>query len=83
MLAAVIVATLGAVAIELVRARGRTSGDLALALLFYGGIAGGVVLVGLSDASSANAHAVPVRVADHHLPHRPDHHRGARRGWCW
>ncbi|MFF5171671.1 metal ABC transporter permease [Micromonospora sp. NPDC000089] len=56
-LVAVIAATLGAIAIELVRARGRTSGDLALALLFYGGIAGGVTLVGLSDASSANLNA--------------------------
>ncbi|MFF3869197.1 metal ABC transporter permease [Micromonospora sp. NPDC001898] len=56
-LLAVIVATLGAVTIELVRARGRTSGDLALALLFYGGIAGGVTLVGLSDATSANLNA--------------------------
>ncbi|WP_431907322.1 metal ABC transporter permease [Micromonospora carbonacea] len=56
-LVAVVVATLGAVAIELVRARGRTSGDLALALLFYGGIAGGVMLVGLSDATSANLNA--------------------------
>jgi zinc transport system permease protein len=53
-LVAVVVATLGAIAVELVRARGRTSGDLALALLFYGGIAGGVMLVGLSDATSAN-----------------------------
>jgi zinc transport system permease protein len=44
---------MGAVAIELVRERGRTSGDLALALLFYGGIAGGVVLVGLSNSSNA------------------------------
>ncbi|WP_406041939.1 metal ABC transporter permease [Micromonospora sp. NBC_00898] len=52
-LVAVIAAILGAVVIELVRSRGRTSGDLALALLFYGGIAGGVMLVGLSDASSA------------------------------
>ncbi|MEH0936925.1 metal ABC transporter permease [Micromonospora psammae] len=56
-LVAVVAATLGAVAIELVRARGRTSGDLALALLFYGGIAGGVMLVGLSDATSANLNA--------------------------
>ncbi|GAA2706904.1 metal ABC transporter permease [Micromonospora olivasterospora] len=56
-LVAVVVATLGAVAIELVRARGRTSGDLALALLFYGGIAGGVMLVGLSDATSASLNA--------------------------
>ncbi|MFF0656532.1 metal ABC transporter permease [Micromonospora tulbaghiae] len=56
-LAAVIAATLGAVVIELVRAYGRTSGDLALALLFYGGIAGGVMLVGLSDASSGSLNA--------------------------
>jgi len=48
----VIVSAIGAVGVELVRQRGRTSGDLALALLFYGGIAGGVVLVGLSDDSS-------------------------------
>lgn len=56
-LVAVIVASLGAITIELVRARGRTSGDLALALLFYGGIAGGVMLVGLSDSTSASLHA--------------------------
>jgi zinc transport system permease protein len=49
---AVIVSAIGAVGVELIRQRGRTSGDLALALLFYGGIAGGVVLVGLSDDSS-------------------------------
>jgi zinc transport system permease protein len=54
-IAAVIVSAIGAVGVELIRQRGRTSGDLALALLFYGGIAGGVVLVGLSnDSSNAN-----------------------------
>ncbi|MEU8242130.1 metal ABC transporter permease [Actinoplanes missouriensis] len=53
-LAAVVVATIGAVGVELIRERGRTSGDLALALLFYGGIAGGVVLVGLSDNANSN-----------------------------
>ncbi len=51
-LTAVVVATLGAVAIELVRERGSTSGDVALALLFYGGIAGGVLLIGLSPGGS-------------------------------
>jgi zinc transport system permease protein len=51
-ISAVIVSAVGAVGVELIRQRGRTSGDLALALLFYGGIAGGVVLVGLSDDSS-------------------------------
>ena len=54
-LTAVVVSVIGAIGVELVRERGRTSGDLALALLFYGGIAGGVVLVGLSeDSSNAN-----------------------------
>lgn len=45
---AMLTAAAGAVAVELVRARGRTPGDVALAMLFYGGIAGGVFLVDLS-----------------------------------
>ncbi|MCW2678916.1 MAG: hypothetical protein JWM62_317 [Frankiales bacterium] len=54
-LTAVVVATIGAVVIELVRQSGRTSGDVALALMFYGGIAGGVLLIGLSsDGTNAN-----------------------------
>ncbi len=44
-LTALVAAVGGAVAIEVIRARGRTSGDIALAVLFYGGIAGGVVLI--------------------------------------
>jgi zinc transport system permease protein len=44
-LTALFCAVAGAIAIELVRLRGRTSGDIALAILFYGGIAGGIVLV--------------------------------------
>ncbi|SNT05638.1 zinc transport system permease protein [Streptosporangium subroseum] len=51
-LTAVVVSVLGAVAIELVRERGRTSGDVALALLFYGGIAGGVLLISLAPGGS-------------------------------
>lgn len=51
---AVVAAIVGAVVIEMVRSRGGTSGDLALALLFYGGIAGGVVIIGLAGGTSAN-----------------------------
>ncbi|GAA1751104.1 MULTISPECIES: metal ABC transporter permease [Streptomonospora] len=51
-LTAAIVAALGAVLIELVRVRARTSGDIALALLFYGGIAGGVLLIGLAPGTT-------------------------------
>jgi len=55
---ALLAAVAGAVAIELVRARGRTSGDVALAVLFYGGIAGGVVLISLSPSGTpANLNA--------------------------
>jgi zinc transport system permease protein len=45
---AVVIAVIGALLIELIRASGKASGDLALALLFYGGIAGGLVLVQLA-----------------------------------
>jgi zinc transport system permease protein len=54
MLTAIVVAVLGALTIELIRARGRTSGDVALALLFYGGIAGGVLLIGVAGGSAAS-----------------------------
>jgi zinc transport system permease protein len=49
---AVIVASIGAIVVELIRAYGKTSGDVALAVLFYGGIAGGVLLIGLSSKKS-------------------------------
>jgi zinc transport system permease protein len=45
---AVVVAVAGALLIELIRASGRATGDVALALLFYGGIAGGLLLVSLA-----------------------------------
>jgi zinc transport system permease protein len=50
---AVVVSVLGAILIEAIRARGHTNGDVALALLFYGGLAGGVLLSGLGGESSA------------------------------
>ncbi|WP_298329433.1 metal ABC transporter permease [Haloactinopolyspora sp.] len=50
---AVAVAVAGAIAIELVRAYGRASADVALAMLFYGGIAGGVLLTGLAGSTAA------------------------------
>jgi len=46
-LTAIAVAVVGAVAIELIRASGRASGDVALALIFYGGLAGGLMLVSI------------------------------------
>lgn len=52
LLTAVIVSVLGAVIIEVMRVRARTGGDVALALLFYGGIAGGVFLIGLAPGAT-------------------------------
>ncbi|WP_069811510.1 metal ABC transporter permease [Streptomyces sp. TP-A0874] len=46
------VAVIGSVGMELIRSRGRTSGDVALALLLYGGMAGGVLLVNLAPNGS-------------------------------
>ncbi len=51
---AVVAAVVGSVVIELVRERGRTTGDLALALMFYGGIAGGVLLIKIAGGTNAN-----------------------------
>lgn len=51
---ALAVAVVGALAVEHLRSRGSATGDLALALFFYGGIAAGVVLLGLDDAPSVN-----------------------------
>lgn len=50
---AVAVAVLGAIAIEVIRERGHTNGDVALALLFYGGLAGGVLISGLAGQSAS------------------------------
>ena len=50
---AVVVAVIGAILIEVIRERGHTNGDVALALLFYGGLAGGVLITGLAGQSAA------------------------------
>ena len=47
----------GAVAIEWLRSHRRTAGDQALALVFYTGIAAGVVIVSSADALNADLFA--------------------------
>lgn len=54
---AVITCVVGAVAIELLRQRGRASGDLGLAILFYGGIASGVMMAGIAGQGAAGLSA--------------------------
>ena len=49
---ALAVASAGALLVELIRQFGGASADVALAMLFYGGIAGGVVLIGLTPTGS-------------------------------
>jgi zinc transport system permease protein len=51
-LTALVAAVAAAIAIEVIRGRGRTSGDIALAVMFYGGIAAGVVIIAKSPSSS-------------------------------
>jgi zinc transport system permease protein len=50
-------AVVGAIGIEWLRARRRTAGDQALAVIFYTGIAAGVVLVSAAGALNANLFA--------------------------
>ncbi|UEJ83090.1 metal ABC transporter permease [Brachybacterium halotolerans subsp. kimchii] len=49
---ALVASVIGAVVIEIVREVGHTSRDVALAILFYGGIAGGVVIIQLAGGGS-------------------------------
>lgn len=51
---ALVFAVVGALGIEWLRSRRAASGDLALALFFYSGIAGGVVLAGLGGGLNAS-----------------------------
>ncbi|MFV0429977.1 MAG: metal ABC transporter permease [Arachnia sp.] len=51
---AMIIAVLGAVGIEWVRTSGHVAGDVAMAILFYGGIAGGALLIKIAGGTSAN-----------------------------
>jgi zinc transport system permease protein len=54
-LTALVTAVLAAVVVELVRVRGRTTGDMALALMFYGGIAAGVVIINRSEGAQTGS----------------------------
>jgi zinc transport system permease protein len=51
---ALLAAVVGAVAIEWLRARRKAAGDQALAIVFYTGIAGGVVLISAAGALNAS-----------------------------
>lgn len=50
---AVVVCIVGAVAIELLRERGKATGDVGLAVLFYGGLASGVLMAGVAGQGAA------------------------------
>lgn len=51
---AVVTAILGAIVIELLRESGKASADVAMAILFYGGLATGVLLAGLVGQGTGN-----------------------------
>jgi zinc transport system permease protein len=49
---AVVVCVVGAVAVELLRQLGKATGDVGLAILFYGGLAAGVLMSGIAGAGA-------------------------------
>ena len=51
---AIVASLAGALLIELIRQAGHTRGDVALAILFYGGIAGGVILIKFAGGTTTN-----------------------------
>ncbi|MBB1484761.1 metal ABC transporter permease [Tessaracoccus sp. MC1865] len=50
---AVVTCVIGAIVVELLRQHGKASGDLALAILFYGGLASGVLMAGIAGQGAA------------------------------
>lgn len=57
--AALVVTVVGALALEYLRARGKASGDLVLALFFYGGIAAGAVIASRATADGQSVNVLP------------------------
>lgn len=51
---ALVAALAAGMGIELIRLRGRTNGDVALAIMFYGGMAAGVVIINKVDGSQTS-----------------------------
>lgn len=49
---AVVVAVAGAITVEVLRQLGKASGDVGLAILFYGGLAAGVLMSGIAGAGA-------------------------------
>ncbi|RRD48051.1 metal ABC transporter permease [Tessaracoccus sp. OH4464_COT-324] len=54
---AIVATVVGAVVVELLRQSGRASGDLGLAILFYGGLAAGVLMAGIAGQGAAGLSA--------------------------
>ena len=52
---AMVAAAIGAFLVEFIRYRSKVAGDLALALLFYGGIAGGVLFASLAPGKASSS----------------------------
>jgi zinc transport system permease protein len=57
--AALVVTVVGALTLEVLRARGKASGDLLLALFFYGGIAAGAVIASRATAAGRTVNVLP------------------------
>lgn len=57
--AALVVTVVGALALEFLRVRGKASGDLVLALFFYGGIAAGAVIASRATAEGQSVNVLP------------------------
>lgn len=49
---AIVVCVAGAIVVELLRQRGRATGDVGLAILFYGGLAAGVLMAGATGVGA-------------------------------
>ena len=69
--------------IEVIREQGHTNGDVALALLFYGGLAGGVLITGLAGQGAGELQAYLFGSLTSISSERRLVHRGPARWSSW
>ena len=77
---AVVVCVAGAVLVETLRQFGKASGDVGLAILFYGGLAAGVLMSGIAGAGAAALSGYLFGSLTTVTRSDPDHGRRAGRG---
>ena len=79
---AVVICVAGAVVVEVLRQRGKATGDVGLAVLFYGGLAAGVLMSGIAGSGAGPCRQYLFGSLTTVTTARPGRGRRAGGRWC-